>query len=310
MVTKAQKFRLGIFVFVFSILMIGFIAMIAGRQIMEKKDNYHIVYSEISISGLQVGGTVKYHGISIGRIDDIIIDKENVQNVIVYISIDSGTPIKEDVVASLLPVGITGLLQVELSGGTNESALLSPGSQIIAGTSTFDSISGQAEIIVEKLTKVLDNIAEITSSTNQKKISGILTNVDSILSDNKEPFEHIMTSLDSTTFYLSQISRSSSEAIERLNEIVRSQQFNNIINNTEKITQDIAASDLRKLIEDLNNAILEVDETFSHIDQTHLKTRQDLIQSIETLRETLEYLNEFSRLISEEPSLLIRSKRK
>jgi len=310
MVTKSQKFRLGIFVFVFSLLMIGFIVMVAGRQIMEKRDYYQIIYKDISISGLQVGGAVKYHGINIGRIDEILIDREDVQNVIVKISIAENTPIKKDVIASLIPVGITGLLQVELSGGSNESELLPPGSEIKAGTSTFESISGQAEILVEKLTLVLDNIAEITNEHNQNKISGILTNVDSILSDNKEPFENIMTSLDSTTFYLSQISRSSSDAIERLNEIVQSQQFDNIITNTEKITRDIASSDLHKMIDNLNKAISEIDETFAHIDQTHLRTRQDLVQSIETLRETLEYLNEFSRLISEEPSLLIRSKRK
>jgi len=212
--------------------------------------------------------------------------------------------------ASLIPVGITGLLQIELAGGSNEATLLEPGSEIPAGTSTLESISGQAEILVEKLSLVLDNIADITSTDNQAKINGILTNVDSILSENREPFENIMTSLDSTTYYLSQISKSSSEALAKINSIIQSGKFDNIVNNVEKVTEDIAAADLTKLIDDLNKAVIEIDETFSHIDQTHLSTRQDLIQSIETLKETLEYLNEFSRLISEDPSLLLRTRRK
>jgi len=284
--------------------------MIAGQKLLERRDYYSVIYKDISVSGLQVGGAVKYHGINIGRIDDISIDREDVQNVIVQISVKKGTPLKEDVKASLTPVGITGLLQIEISGGSNEADLLSPGAYIQPGTSTFESISGQAELLADKLNQVLENIGEITSYENQARIKGILSNVDLILADNKTSFENIMTSLDSTTYYLAQISKSSSAAIAQLNQILESQQLTNILDNTEKITQDIASADLHKLINDLNETINEVDETFAHLDQTHLRTRQDLIQSVQMLNETLNYLNEFSRLISEDPSLLLRSKRK
>jgi len=44
MVTKAQKYRLGIFVVVMSILMLLFIIMITGQKMMQKRDSYSIVY--------------------------------------------------------------------------------------------------------------------------------------------------------------------------------------------------------------------------------------------------------------------------
>ena len=40
MVSKAQKFRLGIFIVVTSLLLISFLMLIAGKKIMEKRDNY------------------------------------------------------------------------------------------------------------------------------------------------------------------------------------------------------------------------------------------------------------------------------
>ncbi len=310
MVSKTQKFRLGVFITFISIIMLIFIIMVTGNKLMAKRDYYQIIYKDISVSGLQVGGSVKYHGINIGRVDDITIDKEDIRNVIVKISIRAGIPVKEDVIASLIPVGITGLLQVELSGGTNEAELLEPGSNIRPGTSIFESISGKAEIITEKLEQVLDNLTKITDRNNQEKISGILTSVDSILFVNREPFNNIMISMDSITVNLAQLTKASSQAVEKLNRMIQSEQFTNIINNSEKVSRDLASADITQLITDLNKAINKVSDTFAHIDQTHLKTRQDIIQTIETLRETIDYLNEFSRQISEEPSILIRSKKK
>jgi len=60
-------------------------------------------------------------------------------------------------------------------------------------------------------------------------------------------------------------------------------------------------TDIHKLTVDANSAI-------SHIDATHLESRQDLLDTIESLKETIDYLNDFSRQISEDPSVLIRSR--
>ena len=123
MVTKAQKLRLGIFITVISVLMVIFLIMVAGTKIMEKRDIYHIRYQDSSVTGLQIGGPVKYRGIGIGRVDDISIDPESITDIIVTVSIKSGTPIKGDMTASLIPIGITGyragqirLLSGHLSG--------------------------------------------------------------------------------------------------------------------------------------------------------------------------------------------------
>jgi len=310
MVSKTQKFRLGIFIIFISALMIIFFVMVAGNKLMEKRDSYHIVYKEISISGLQIGGAVKYHGISIGRVDDILIDKEDIRNVIVKVSVKAGTPIKEDVKASLIPVGITGLLQVELSGGSNEAKLLKPGSEILAGTSTFESISGKAEIITEKLENVLHNLAELTNQNNRHKLENILANIDSMITENREPAASILTNIDSTTFYLVHLTEQTKKTAEKLNEILYSERFNNILNNTEKFSSQIAEADIQQLIVNLNKAVNQANDTLLHFDLTLLKSRQDFLQSLETLKETMDYLNEFSRQISENPSILLRPQKK
>ncbi len=303
MVSSAQKFRLGIFIVVFSVLMIIFLILVAGSKIMEKRDIYYIRYENTSVSGLQIGGPVKYRGIGIGRVDDIIIDAEDVTNIIVIVSIKAGTPIKEDMRASLIPIGITGLLQVEITGGSKEAFFLKTGSFISAGVSTFESISGKAEIISEKLEQLLNNLAEITNEENRKKINNIINNVDEMITDNQQSINTVLTSLSSTTRDLAIIAGETRQ-------IMQSGKVKNIVSNTEKITKDIANSNLEQLLVDMNAAIKKLDITMSHIDATHLESRQDILDTIEALKETIEYLNDFSRQISDDPSLLIRSRKK
>lgn len=310
MVSNAQKFRLGIFIVAVSILLIFFMIMVAGNKIMEKRDSYYIKYEDTSVSGLQVGGAVKYYGISIGRVEAIDIDKEDVSNVIVTVSVKSGTPLKENVEASLNFVGITGLLQIEISGGTNEAEFLKPKSFIPAGESTIQNISGKAEVIVTKLEVLLNNLNAITAEENQHKLTNILTGIDSVLNKNVEPVGNIIANLEIISTELSEITVTLNEATTNINNILQSGKIDSIITNTDKITADLAKADLRKMVTDLDNAIIQVNLTLSRLDATHMESKQDILDTIESLRETVDNLNEFSRMITEDPTLLLRSRRK
>jgi phospholipid/cholesterol/gamma-HCH transport system substrate-binding protein len=310
MVTKAQKFRLGIFISVFSVLLIGLITMVVGNKLTQRQDTYHIRYKDTSVSGLKIGGAVNYHGISIGRVERIDIDREDIQQVIVTISVNEGTPIKQDVLATLAPVGITGLMQIELIGGTNEAAMLSPGETITAGKSTLANLSGKAEIIADKVELVLNNLIEITNAENQHKLGNILANVDTLLAQNKEPINNTLTNLDSLTFYLAGVARYTEDITNRINTILASGTIDSILANSSKVSGDLAAVDLTALMNDLNKTILEAQSTIQDIDITVLNSRQDVWDTIDSLKETIEYLNEFSRMISEDPTLLLRARRK
>jgi len=50
-VSKAQQFRLGIFITVATTLMVVFLIMIAGNRLMEKRDIYYVNYLDVSVNG-------------------------------------------------------------------------------------------------------------------------------------------------------------------------------------------------------------------------------------------------------------------
>ncbi len=281
MVTRSQKIRLGVFFFICISLLLIFLFIIVGSRLFEKLDTYYIAYEDITVSGLQIGAQVKYHGIRVGRVENISFDPQDVNKVIVEVKIESETPIKVDTEATLILVGITGLKQVELFGGTPEAPLLEPGSYIQAGKTFFDDISVSIEEITAKLDRVLSNVDSLTSPKNQEIFANLLIN-------------------------LEQVSLTSLAAARRVDEIVNSPEVETILTNTAIFTEQVVDTDIDKLIDELNDAVRQANQTFTHLDLMIIRSRRDILMSLETMKEAIDNLEEFSRLLSEDPSLILR----
>jgi phospholipid/cholesterol/gamma-HCH transport system substrate-binding protein len=330
MASKAQKVRLGIFLLITLILLVLSFAYIAGNKLMEKKDIYYIEYQNVSVIGLQVGSSVKYYGINIGQVDDIIIDKDDINKVTVQISVKEGTPVKEDMIATLVSIGITGLKQIELTGGSNEADFLEPGSKIEPGVSYLDDITGKAEQIAEKFELLLNNLNAITAPENQKKFHSILTHAEAFMEENREPVHNTFTSLDTAVQELRNFIRTTQSNIYRIEENItkldtimdNAQLFSEnlatadvrevsgeIINTLNNINTTLETADIRNISEEAVNALTNFNQTITRIDLMVLKSRQDLINSMESLKQATEHLNQFSRQISDNPSSLLRTTR-
>ncbi|MDD2230104.1 MAG: MlaD family protein [Candidatus Cloacimonetes bacterium] len=253
MVSKATKIRLGIFLAVGSLLIIVFAAAVAGSKLVQKRDIYFIQFKNYSVSGIQVGGAVNYQGIKVGRVESIKIDPKDVTKITLTISVESGTPIKADTEALLTLAGITGLKNVEIRGGTNESALLKPKSFIKVGTSMIDDISDRAVSIAEKIELIAANISDLTNAENRQNIATILEQTSLLISSTQE---NLSTTLAS---------------------------FNKIASNTANVTEnlgknlDILTINLTKNVDAITSS------TTNNIDNLTNDTRA----SLETLTKTL-----------------------
>jgi phospholipid/cholesterol/gamma-HCH transport system substrate-binding protein len=315
MVTRAQKIRLGIFLTIsISILLIA-IGIITGSRLLKKRVTYYIRYKEISLTGLEIGSPVKYRGLRIGRIEDMYIDENDVTSIIVEITIDPKTPIKEDNEAVIDYLSIAaGLKMIEIQGGTNESKRLPPNSFIKAGQSLVDTITGKAEVITEKLELILNNFVELTAPKRQDKLYQLidkttktLESFQTLLDTNQVSIFHTIKNVERFSTYLDSFMVTSNLAINDIRKVTQSPKLITTVDNVEKITTELQQANLSDLITKLAMAVEQTNRTFTHLDLTLLKSRHDILSSTEILRESLEYFNEFTRLISENPSLLLRS---
>jgi phospholipid/cholesterol/gamma-HCH transport system substrate-binding protein len=312
MISRAQKIRLAVFFVIgFAVLLIVLVFLI-GSKITEKRDSYVIVYQDTSVAGLQIGGPVLYRGIRIGRIDDIQIDRERIMNIIVHISVKRGTPIKADQVATMVNIGITGLKQIELSGGTDGAPFLRPGDKIIPGRSLFDNITDTAEVLTAKIEVIIDNIIAITSQQNQIYVESILKNVSEFLEESQQPLVSTISNIENITSELAIATVTANDMLAKFNEVFDADKITNIITNTETVTASLAEIDFEKInttIDSLNETLMRSNLLVTRVEAMVHKSSPDISASIEELREALENLNEFSRMIAEDPRILLRGTR-
>ncbi len=321
MISRAQKIRAGIFFFLSTFLLVGFLFLVVGKTLFRNRDYYYITYNNTSVNGLQLGSAVKYYGITIGRVEDIKFTEDNLNDVVVEISVKAGTPIREDVKAALSGVGVTGLKQIEITGGSDDAEILEPGSEIESGQSMISDITGKAEIIAEKSELLINNLNHLTNPANREKIANILASTDNlmenlnrIIEENTVSVRSLVANSDTISVKMKDLLTSTDLAVNRINDILMSDEIDNILANTEAVTDSIRETKIKKLINydivnsinNLNRAVKQMNDTFTHIDLTVLNGRDDFLNMIKDVEETLEYLREFSRQINENPSALIR----
>ncbi len=316
MPTRAQKIRLAIFTIIGIIVFTAFVLMLVSEKYLKKRDIYYIAYENVSVGGLEIGSPVKYLGISVGTIEDIRIDPQNTNRVIVKIGLEPGTPIKQDTRADIVAVGITGLKTIELRGGSRDAPLLKPGSYIMPGSSMAEEITGKAEVIAEKLEVILNNLQEFTRPENLNKVTQLVeqTNqavqhVTMILNKNSE---QISTTLQHTA-RIAQRADSLSivllKTTHQISEVLAGDTLREILGNTRDFTRKMKEADLANLIVNLGKLVDQTNRLLSDIDLNLERSSEDLIVAVRNLRNTLENLNEVSRMVQEDPSILIRGTR-
>jgi len=175
--TKAERIRLGVFLILSIVLVLGIMVFYLGKQLTNERTNYYTRFAE-SVDGLVPGAKVKWNGVTVGQVVLLNIDEKNLQEVIVHFEVEKGTPIKASMSATLVGgLSITGLKSIELTGGTPEEKILKENKEVQAGVSQMKVLTGQTERIVLKLEELMNNLLAVTGEKNQASFTNSLQNV-------------------------------------------------------------------------------------------------------------------------------------
>lgn len=317
---RSQKIRLGVFLFLGLALLLSLIGFFTAQELLKKEDTYYVSYENISVSGLEVGSPVKYMGIKVGTIEDIIIDPENVNKIIVKLALKPDTPIKKDAEANITSIGITGLKAIEISGGTNEAENLEPGSYLQAGSSITQEITGKAEIIAQKAEKVLNNLQLFTQPQNLNKITDLadkmtllaeqtnrtVLKIDTVVSENRKDIRKSIAPMKEISNRLDQSSRLLQTSMESIYLKVHSDTIDQIMSNMRDVSIKLKETNINSLVENIAIIAEQTQNLINKVDDDLNKGSQDLTESMELLRLTLDNLNKASRKINNNPSIILR----
>lgn len=224
--------------------------------------HYRIRFAE-SVSGLNVGGVVKYRGVNVGSVETIQIDRHDTRLILVQIKVDKNTPIKTDTVASLKLQGITGVIFIELTGGSNTAPNLLDVSkaeipEIKAQSSPLNAIVDRLPQMVDKTEHGIEQINKLLSDENIANISAMVTE-----------WQRISQELSVQVAALGPVIRNSAAVSRDLKEITQNSKgdITETVNNLNRSSQNLDAllRDMRRTSRNISNLSDDISEDPSRL---------------------------------------------
>jgi len=296
-ITAVQKMRLGVFVITGMIILAAFIAIPIGMKFTERTKTYYTLFQGETLYGLDVGAKVRFNGMPIGAVEKISYMPEDLTKMKVEISVPHDFPIKVDMYATTGTVGITGLKYIEISGGSNESAVLKAGSEITNRASMLATIGNKAEELVEKVGVLLSHLNVLTHPDSLQSLKTIMDNVADITGEAKEAFGDVRAFIPTAGKIADTTKLIISEALKITKDISEV---------TGNFKEGLSGSDIAAIVLRMDSTMALVKNLAEDVSLMVLQTKEDFATTVDNLKETAENANLLMRTLSDNPSLLIR----
>ncbi|MBN1225205.1 MAG: MCE family protein [Candidatus Aminicenantes bacterium] len=311
MVTKEQKIRLGIFLIISFGILVVVLAVFLIPKLSDQGEVYYINFKETSVNGLYVGSPVKYQGVEVGKVDRISVNHEDLNSILVHTKLRKQFPIKKDMTATLMYMGITGQKFVELSGGNNDSESLEPKGEI----PTRRGLGEKAEDIVSNIDSAVKGINNLLDPENQKRISLFLENAEksatilsSVLEEKRSHLENSLTNLEKATLEFGEVTANLSKISQDLGKLTGTleSQSGQALDNLNKRFSD---EEMGKVLRNLEAFIETASTSLNKIETVLIRQQEEVKNTFQSLAEAIDNLSKFSREMTEDPTLFIRGRK-
>ncbi|QKF65805.1 lipid asymmetry ABC transporter MlaABCDEF, periplasmic component MlaD [Arcobacter venerupis] len=221
--TKINFFKIGLFIITIVVFLLATVFWLGKYGFEKKKFDEYTIYFKESISGLNLGSSIKYKGFEVGNVNEIKINPNNSEEIQINIVINKGTPIKEDNIAVLGNLGITGLKYIELKGGSNDSKLLeanADGIKVIKSkVSDLTSLVDSTTDITNELTIVLAQTKKLFTDENINSISQILNHTQNSMANMEQFSTYLINSekkIDALLENISSLSKTGNKSFDSI----------------------------------------------------------------------------------------------
>lgn len=286
----------GLFLLFGSIALIGLV-MWLGKAGDTSPTAHYVVEIDGNVNGLSNGSVVRYLGVNVGSVVDILLHTDSVRPVVeVWIQIQEGLPIGEATYATLVAQGVTGIANIDLA---NDPGLAAPQRMHASGVpiipfrpSGLSALLSGGGDLAQGVGRLVARLNAWAGEENRQRIEEILENLrvlsDSLAAESGE----IPVLVDSLQATLASFERASA-GLERA------------------VAEDwpTIAEDLKTTSANLSAASGRVDGWLERnedsVDRLLGQGLDDVTGLVADLRETADQLNRLSSRLREDPSRLI-----
>lgn len=252
-----------------SFVLIGLVAFAAFilwfSSAGDRKDyRYYQIKFRESVSGLSVGGPVKYRGVDVGSVMDIRIVAEELNTIAVRVRIGAEVPVRMDTIAQLRLQGITGVTYIELSG--DESVMPE-----MTGSQSREGELPEIPSRFSDIARLTNKVPELLDET-----TGVLHRAGNLISnDNVALTGAILQKWDAMSVKLDRLVASTDRVMQEVEQGRVGETLNNVRRFTATTEQATTQS-----YEELNQLLVEARQTTRELRDLTQQLRQDPSQII------------------------------
>ncbi len=269
----------------------------------------YLVYATDSVTGLNSDSRVYYHGVDVGYVDEIRIDRRNPDNIRIRLLIDQTVPIRADTSAQLQPQGVTGLSVLNLKGGSADEDLPAASDAccpvIPYEPSLFSKLEGGLNDTMVRLVAVSERIDRLLNEENLQAVEHTIRNLDQItgtLAEERDTLRSLLQNASRTAENTAELTENGERLLARADGTMESLdqaigKFSVTMDTFDKTAERVATA-------------AEVTVGFSQAgeraaDEISNQTLPDISLLIRDLRDLSRRLSDFTSTLDDDPSRAI-----
>lgn len=290
METRAHHLLIGSFMLIFLAGIVVFVLWLAKSRGDEEIARYNIYFTG-SVAGLGVGGDVRFNGIKVGSVSQIVIDRDDTSRVRVTVDVMADTPIREDSEATLQLQGVTGVSFVQITAGTRDAPILPVvSSRDPAKIPVIRSRPSPIEALVEAAPELLNRATQVLSDENLQNLSGFIADLRQIsqtLASRQESIGRAIDSFDRTSGDIAKAAEAARDVATKLDRVMAEAE------RTLRETNRLVGGDATEAVQDAKVAMKQLNTTLAEI-QALVRENRGPIQAM-----TTDGFGEFQRFLAE-----------
>lgn len=255
-----------------------------------------------SIPGLNPQATVRYRGLEVGKVDEIVFDPTTSGRILIRLSIDPEAPITSTTYASLGYQGVTGIAFVQLDDDKVGSPRLKTDSRQVAviplRPGFLDQLEKRSLVILEKTEELMTRADNLLNLKNQQTMLAAFENV----SKTAQAYGAIPRQLEPTLARLPELTRKAEQSMASFEQLSAS--ATGMTRNFDQLATNLQAPD--GPIARLNNTVERVGDSLEGVtSDLELQTLPHLVAMTDEARTSLRAVRRTATTLTDRPQSLL-----
>jgi phospholipid/cholesterol/gamma-HCH transport system substrate-binding protein len=256
----SREFKIGFIALLAVALAIWGINYLKGINVFKSADNYYAVYG--NVKGLVENAVVYLNGYKVGSVSKIEFDKNNVNKIVVKISLEQKLRLKKNTSLVIRSASlISGTKDLDIKPGEGPG-YYEPGDTLpsdiqVEITDYIDPIRDKIESLITAVDTVMYVLSDLMDNETRNNLQGTIANLNSATSSLKRSL---------------QPSGSLSQSLNNLNSVTdnlkkSNEDISNILKNFSAVSDTLKQADLKSLITNASETFARTSELFTRINK-------------------------------------------